>query len=168
MALLLPISSNLVVSERLARKLSNVPECTVWVLLLCGRIVILGSPSLPRGVEKEGRKAEKALTHAWLFQRPHRVSHQLTLRNWWWGWASGLVVTGANIRDAGFGSIICFSLGDTGSGGITGSSLHCHFPGDTQRAEGQRGSPEVSITMPPASLMMTVAAARSQQCRPNW
>lgn len=29
-------------------------------------------------------------------------------------------------------------------------------------------SPEVSITVPPASLMMTVAAARSQQCNPNW
>lgn len=63
MALLLPIPSNLVGSEQWARKLSNIAECTVWVLLLCGRIVILVSPSLPRGVEKEGRKAEKALTH---------------------------------------------------------------------------------------------------------
>lgn len=98
----------------------------------------LGSIFMPRGIEKAGRKGGKLLAHCF--------SHAFA-----WSLIS------SNSEEVGEHSVWrCYS------------SRYCHSPGNQGRAKGQRGSPEVSITMPPASLMMTVAAARSQQCRPNW
>lgn len=60
---------------------------------------------------------------------------------------------------------------DWATGGLYWGDTRClKQPRDPPKVHetGVLRSPEVSITVPPASLMMTVAAAKSQQCNPNW